>query len=192
MTKRVKQVSNDQHGKFHDWPSDFQEIKSSNDTVNNVTKLLSTQRPPSIVETLKPADVYNMLSTQESPVNIILEQVNLGRGQYWYDPIEMRGHQIQTVDVNVWHVSDNERHELSQSSYGQFYSDDVYIVRWKYKLIQIGNGSALERKPDIGRDRVVFWIWQGINASPNEKGLSALMTILFNEEKGPHASYLFI
>ncbi|CAF5154899.1 unnamed protein product, partial [Rotaria magnacalcarata] len=75
-------------GKFHDWPSDFQEIKSSNDTVNNVTKLLSTQRPPSIVETLKPADVYNMLSTQESPVNIILEQVNLGRGQYWYDPIE--------------------------------------------------------------------------------------------------------
>ncbi|CAF1347565.1 unnamed protein product [Rotaria magnacalcarata] len=176
-------------GKFHDWPSDFQEIKSSNDTVNNVTKLLSTQRPPSIVETLKPADVYNMLSTQESPVNIILEQVNLGRGQYWYDPIEMRGHQIQTVDVNVWHVSDNERHELSQSSYGQFYSDDVYIVRWKYKLIQIGNGSALERKPDIGRDRVVFWIWQGINASPNEKGLSALMTILFNEEKGPHAKH---
>ncbi|CAF4311365.1 unnamed protein product, partial [Rotaria magnacalcarata] len=69
---------------------------------------------------------------------IILEQVNLGRGQYWYDPIEKRGHQIQTVDLNVWHVSDNERHELSQSSYGQFYSDDVYIVRWKYKLIQIG------------------------------------------------------
>ncbi|CAM4895290.1 unnamed protein product [Rotaria socialis] len=173
-------------GKFHDWPSDFQEIKSINDTVTNVNKLLSTQRPPSIVETLKPADVYNMLSTQESPVNIILEQVNLGRGQYWYDPIEMRGHQIQTMDLNVWHVSDNERHELSQSSYGQFYSEDVYIVRWKYKLIQIGNGSALERKPDIGRDRVAFWIWQGINASPNEKGLSALMTILFNEDKGPH------
>lgn len=100
----------------------------------------------------------------------------------------MRGHQIQTIEICVWRVSDNERQELPPSSYGQFYSDDVYIIRWKYKLIPLGNNPAMERKVDVGRDRVAYWIWQGINASPNEKGLSALMTILFNEEKGPHVS----
>ncbi|CAF0986323.1 unnamed protein product [Rotaria sp. Silwood1] len=173
-------------GKFYDWPSYFQEVKSVLDTGNTINKPASTQRPPSIVETLKPADVYKMLVKQNNPVNMIVEQINLGRGRYWYDSIEMRGHHIQTIALNVWHVSDNERHELLKTSYGQFYSDDVYIIRWKYKLIAIGNNNTLERKTDISRDRIAYWIWQGINASPNEKGLSALMTILFNEEKGPH------
>ncbi|CAF1330359.1 unnamed protein product [Rotaria sordida] len=173
-------------GKFYDWPSNFQEIKSVLDVGTNLNKPSSTQRPPSIVETLKPADVYKMLVKQNNPVNMILEQINTGRGRYWYDSIEMRGHHVQTIGLNVWHLSENERHELSKTSYGQFYSDDVYIVRWKYKLIPIGNDNTLERKTDISRDRIAYWIWQGINASPNEKGLSALMAILLNEEKGPH------
>ena len=42
------------------------------------------------------------------------------------------------------------------------------------------------RKTDTGRDRVAYWIWQGVNSSPNEKGLSALMTVFLDEEKGPH------
>jgi supervillin len=58
-------------------------------------------------------------------------------------------------------------------------------------LIKIGfhsikTGQAAVRKTDTGRDRVAYWIWQGINASPNEKGLSALMTVFLDEEKGPH------
>ncbi len=48
------------------------------------------------------------------------------------------------------------------------------------------------RKTDTGRDRVAYWIWQGINASPNEKGLSALMTVFLDEEKGPHVRRLLI
>lgn len=31
-------------GKFYDWPNDFQEIKSINDTANNINKPLSIQR----------------------------------------------------------------------------------------------------------------------------------------------------
>ncbi len=58
-------------------------------------------------------------------------------------------------------------------------------------MIKIGfhsikTGQASVRKTDTGRDRVAYWIWQGINASPNEKGLSALMTVFLDEEKGPH------
>jgi hypothetical protein len=41
-------------------------------------------QPPSIVETLKPADVYKMLAEQDNPVNLILEQINLGRGKHWF------------------------------------------------------------------------------------------------------------
>jgi supervillin len=110
-----------------------------------------------------------------------------------YDAVEMRGHNVQTMGLNVWHVSDNERHELSQESYGQFYSDDVYIIRWRYKLVASGfhsitTGKVSVRKADTGRDRVAYWIWQGVNASSNEKGISALMTVFLDEEKGPHVS----
>ena len=104
---------------------------------------------------LKPADVNKMLIKEDNPVNMILEQASLGRGKHWfvflyishknnwhfsrYDPIELRGHDVQTISLNVWHVSDNERYELSKSSYGQFHSDDVYIIRWRYKLVASGN-----------------------------------------------------
>lgn len=43
------------------------------------------------------------------------------------------------MSLNVWHVSEVERYELSNSSYGQFHSDDVYIIRWRYKLVASGN-----------------------------------------------------
>jgi hypothetical protein len=36
-------------------------------------------------------------------------------------------------------VSENERHEVVKSSYGQLHSDDVYIIRWRYKLVASGN-----------------------------------------------------
>ena len=44
-----------------------------------------------------------------------------------YKRQELRGHDVQTLSLNVWHVSENERYEVSKSSYGQFHSDDVYI-----------------------------------------------------------------
>ena len=98
-----------------------------------------------------------------------------------YDPREKRGHDIQTISLDVWHIFDNDRHALPPSSSGQFYSDDVYIIRWKYKLNPLGN---VERKADIARDRLVYWIWQGLNANLNEKGISSIMSIFLNEEKG--------
>ncbi|CAF0935876.1 unnamed protein product [Adineta ricciae] len=178
-------------GKFYDWPGDLKELKPVNDAANNVNRIPSARRPPSIVEMLKPADVQKMLARQDNPVNMVLEQASLGRGKHWYDPIELRGHDVQTISLNVWHVSDNERHEVNKSSYGQFHTDDVYIIRWRYKLVASGfhsitTGKASVRKTDTGRDRVAYWIWQGVNASPNEKGISALMTVFLDEEKGPH------
>lgn len=102
-----------------------------------------------------------------------------------YDPLEKRGHQIQTISLDVWHIFDNDRHLLLPSSSGQFYSDDVYIIRWKYKLNPLGN---VERKTDISRDRLVYWIWQGHNANLNEKGISSILGVFLAEEKGAHVS----
>ena len=129
-----------------------------------------------------------MLIIRENPVNIILEQTSLGRGKYWYDPVDHRGHHIQTLTVNVWHISDNERSELPRTSYGQFHSDDVYVVRWRYKLRPLDNSQSSIMKADLYRDRVAYWIWQGMAASPNERGISTLMAVCLNEEKGPHVS----
>ncbi|CAF1063837.1 unnamed protein product [Adineta ricciae] len=173
-------------GKFYDWPGDLQELKPASDTTNNVTKTPSSQRPPSILDTLKPADVQKMLSKPDTPVNLVLEQVSLGRGKHWFDPVEMRGHEVQTNSLDIWYINENERYELPKSSYGQFYSDEVYIVRWRYKLVTIVNSKSSGQKPDTGRNRVAYWIWQGANTNPNEKGISALMSVFFDEEKGPH------
>ena len=129
-----------------------------------------------------------MLAEQDTSVNLVLEQISLGRGKHWYDPVEKRGHNVQTISIDIWHVTETDRDELPKSSYGQFHSDDVYIVRWRYKLQPLALGQTSVSKPDIGRDRVAYWIWQGINASPNERGISALMAVCVNEEKGPHVS----
>ena len=95
---------------------------------------------------LKPADVQKMLMKQDNPVNMILEQASLGRGKHWYDPVELRGHDVQTMTLNVWHVSENERHELPEASYGQFHSDDVYIIRWRYKLVASGEEEEEDQR----------------------------------------------
>ena len=129
-----------------------------------------------------------MLPKPDTPVNLVLEQVSLGRGKHWFDPVEMRGHEVQTNSLDIWYINENERFELPKSSYGQFYSDEVYIVRWRYKLVTIVNGKSPGQKPDTGRNRVAYWIWQGANTNPNEKGISALMSVFFDEEKGPHVS----
>ena len=105
---------------------------------------------------LKPADVQKMLARQDNPVNMILEQANLGRGKHWYDPVELRGHDVQTISLNVWHVSDNERHEVNKSSYGQFHTDDVYIIRWRYKLVASGNYFSNRWRVTLSDNKLCF------------------------------------
>lgn len=41
-----------------------------------------------------------------------------------------------------------------------------------------------------GRDRSVYFIWQGRNASSNERGAAALLTIELDSDRGPQVSSL--
>lgn len=46
--------------------------------------ILGFFQPLSIVDTLKPADVHQMLDRLEPPVNTIIDQINFGRGRQWF------------------------------------------------------------------------------------------------------------
>lgn len=41
-----------------------------------------------------------------------------------------------------------------------------------------------------GRDRSVYFIWQGRNASSNERGAAALLTVELDSDRGPQVSSL--
>lgn len=63
-----------------------------------------------------------------------------------------------------------------------------YVVRWKYCVKRIGvktlKGQA-SRQEDVGRDKVVYFFWQGKDSTVNEKGAAALMTVELDADKGP-------
>lgn len=94
---------------------------------------------------------------------------------------------ITTLSTTVWHIDEYSQTELDSSSVGQFYAGDSYIVRWMYRITTTGN--QLSGQPSkysaIGRDRCAYFIWQGQNASPNEQGTAALLTVELDHEKGP-------
>ena len=71
-----------------------------------------------------------------------LEGTFVGRGRSYYDASERRQYEIDTLDLQVWHVSSDVDKEgvvlLDEKEAGEFYSEDTYVVRWKYKVSLTG------------------------------------------------------
>lgn len=63
----------------------------------------------------------------------------------------------------------------------------MYII----KLCYLGRElSGLPSKHSAkGRDRSVYFIWQGQNASLNEQGAAALLTIELDNDQAPQVNY---
>ena len=121
------------------------------------------------------------LNEESPPVNLVLENTNLGRGTHWHDRVENRQFDIVTENVTVWQIINNELVELDRSSYGEFVSNLTYVIKWQYKVNAVGfrtlKGQASQHQGVTGRDRFVLFFWQGDSSSRSEKGCSALLSL---------------
>lgn len=118
--------------------------------------------------------------------NLVLENANLGRGNFYYDQDTMRHFDIHTQSVTKWRINEFNSDDIDADLYGHFYSAETYIVRWMYQIsitVRELTGDVSKRNT-VGRDRCVYFCWQGADASTNEKGAAALLTDELNKAKG--------
>merc|ERR1719245_2716162 len=137
-------------------------------------------------------DIANkILNEEEADPNLELEGTFVGRGRSYYDASERRQYEIDTLDLQVWHVSSDVDKEgvvlLDEKEVGEFYSEDTYVVRWKYKVSLTGRTlkGGQSKHVAVGRERFAYYFWQGSSSGVNEKGASALMTVELDRERGP-------
>lgn len=99
----------------------------------------------------------------------------------------MRHYDILTESVKKWHLNEQEHQPVeSAEDFAHFYSTESYTVRWIYRIsitVRELSGKISDRST-VGRDRCAYFCWHGIDASANEKGAAALMTVELDKEKG--------
>ncbi|XP_060762108.1 supervillin isoform X5 [Neoarius graeffei] len=136
-------------------------------------------------------DVGLMLPVLQSPISMVLEGQDVGRG---HGPVDngcsedrLRSLEISTLSVDVWHILEFDYSRLPKQSIGQFHEGDAYVVKWKYMVsAAVGSRQKPEqvRSAGPGREKCCYFFWQGRNSTVSEKGTSALMTIELDEERG--------
>ncbi|KAL6422276.1 hypothetical protein ACFW04_010559 [Cataglyphis niger] len=165
--------------KFLDWPNVTNVIKARGrkDNARQIDDVISIHLD----------DNDNMWLPNTTSVDFILEGCHLGRGIGYYDNELKKEYIVATTRVMVWHIDDFSHALLDESSIGQFYSGDSYIVQWMYSVTVTGRElTGLPSKHLAkGRDRSVYFIWQGRNASLNERGAAALLTVELGNDRGP-------
>uniref|UniRef100_A0A3Q4BNU7 Gelsolin-like domain-containing protein n=1 Tax=Mola mola TaxID=94237 RepID=A0A3Q4BNU7_MOLML len=72
--------------------------------------------------------------------------------------------------VQIWRVEGNDKAPVDQSTYGQFFGGDCYLVLYTYNL--------------GGREKHIIYTWQGLKSSQNERGASAVLTIKMDNSMG--------
>ncbi|KAH9635379.1 hypothetical protein HF086_017628, partial [Spodoptera exigua] len=162
--------------KFLDWPD-----------YTRVIKVKTPENKSNSVE-INPCDAEEMWSNEYQDPDLILEGSHVGRGTHYYDKENMRHYDIKTKSVCKWVIQEYDFQKVEdESEIGEFFSADSYIIRWEYQITM--TGRELNGKPSkhnvTGRDRCAYFCWQGRDASSNEKGAAALLTVELDREKGP-------
>lgn len=167
--------------KFLDWPDYSRVIKVKPDDKNDKNKTLDASFE------LKPCNVEEMLQEEHGEPDFVVEGTHLGRGKQYFDEETKRLFEFNTLEITIWRILENTYEKLDETSYGQFYDRDSYIVRWRFRMTVMGR--ELSGKPSkyaqSGRDRYIYFCWQGANASVNEKGAAALLTVELDSENAP-------
>uniref|UniRef100_A0A1B0D7W5 Uncharacterized protein n=1 Tax=Phlebotomus papatasi TaxID=29031 RepID=A0A1B0D7W5_PHLPP len=136
---------------------------------------------------IKPPDGELLFHSGEyEEPNVILENANLGRGHFYYDPDTMRHFDILTDSVQMWQIQENTFDTVDDASFGHFHADGSYIIKWIYRIsVTVRELSGnISNRSTVGRNRCAYFCWQGIASSANEKGAAALFTVELDKEKG--------
>ncbi|KAM3822662.1 supervillin isoform 9-T10 [Vipera latastei] len=169
--------------KFLDW-TELKKLAERNSTE-------SPQKEENRSDT-KPYDVMLMVPIPQATVGTVLDGINIGRGYGFIEGDDGRQFEIITISVDVWHILEFDYSRLPKQSIGQFHEGDTYVVKWKY-LVSTSVGSR--QKGDlqtrvVGKEKCVYFFWQGRHSTVSEKGTSALMTVELDEERGAQVQVL--
>lgn len=117
--------------------------------------------------------------------NLVLENSNLGRGDFYFDDDTRRSFEITSVSVEKWHASATGDQQVPTEDFCHFYSTECYTIRWVYQIsITVRDLSGKVSTRTVGRDRFAYFNWQGCDASANERGISTLFMVEQDKEKG--------
>lgn len=141
---------------------------------------------------VKPYDVTRMVAAPQMTASTILDGVNVGRGYGLVEGDDRRQFEIATVSVDVWHILEFDYSRLPRQSIGQFHEGDAYVVKWKYMAsTAVGSRQKGEHPVRVaGKEKCVYFFWQGRHSTVSEKGTSALMTVELDEERGAQVQVL--
>ncbi|XP_039566902.1 supervillin isoform X15 [Passer montanus] len=170
--------------KFLDWT----ELKKLNE--KNSTESLH-QKEESRSDS-KPYDVMLMVAVPQTTVGTVLDGMNIGRGYGLVEGEDGRQFEIITASVDVWHILEFDYSRLPKQSIGQFHEGDTYVVKWKYMVsTTVGSRQKGEQQVRaVGKEKCVYFFWQGRHSTVSEKGTSALMTVELDEERGAQVQVL--
>ncbi|KAF4801891.1 supervillin [Turdus rufiventris] len=140
----------------------------------------------------KPYDVMLMVAVPQTTVGTVLDGMNIGRGYGLVEGEDGRQFEIITASVDVWHILEFDYSRLPKQSIGQFHEGDTYVVKWKYMVsTTVGSRQKGEQQVRaVGKEKCVYFFWQGRHSTVSEKGTSALMTVELDEERGAQVSFL--
>ncbi|XP_077802253.1 supervillin isoform X11 [Macaca mulatta] len=170
--------------KFLDWT----ELKRPNE--KNPGELAQHKEDPRA--DVKPYDVTRMVSMPQTTAGTILDGVNVGRGYGLVEGHDRRQFEITSVSVDVWHILEFDYSRLPKQSIGQFHEGDAYVVKWKF-MVSTAVGSRQKGEHSVraaGKEKCVYFFWQGRHSTVSEKGTSALMTVELDEERGAQVQVL--
>ncbi|XP_068002286.1 supervillin isoform X6 [Melanerpes formicivorus] len=140
----------------------------------------------------KPYDVMLMVPVPQTTVGTVLDGMNIGRGYGLVEGEDGRQFEIITASVDVWHILEFDYSRLPKQSIGQFHEGDTYVVKWKYMVsTTVGSRQKGEQQVRaVGKEKCVYFFWQGRHSTVSEKGTSALMTVELDEERGAQVQVL--
>ncbi|KAM5285487.1 supervillin isoform 22-T22 [Hipposideros larvatus] len=170
--------------KFLDWT----ELKRPNE--KNASEFAQQKEDPRAE--IKPYDVTRMVPVPQTTAGTVLDGVNVGRGYGLVEGDDRRQFEIASVSVDVWHILEFDYSRLPKQSIGQFHEGDTYVVKWKY-MVSTSVGSRQKAEHPIrvaGKEKCVYFFWQGRQSTVSEKGTSALMTVELDEERGAQVQVL--